>query len=151
MLNSNVGMETSLAKLVFGLTPIQVSKILAYQDKDFQQVLGLMEKKDRDPEICAVDVTIKIVIGYNFEGIDCKQNGGFVAVFKPEFTLWRSDQTWRGLGFWKDDPRPIELMEITQCGVVEFDIPDIEEVKTAWISVIPGKLVEGNPVWMIRK
>jgi hypothetical protein len=50
------------------------------------------------------------------------------------------------------DPRLDELIEITQCKVVEADIPDIGEMKTLRITGLGSdNLVEGDSVWRIRK
>lgn len=152
MLNDSVVMEASLARLVFGLTPINSREMIYFGDKDFNQLLTIWDRDTRLAKENKEDVILKVDIKYQFVGIDTRPNGGFVAVFQPMFLVNRSDMKWESVIFEKGrDEFYNDLVKIIRRDVVELDIPDIVEITTAWISVIPGKLVEGNPVWMIKE
>lgn len=151
MLNDAVVMEVSLARLVFGLTPVTSRETINFGDNDFNQLLIIWEKDTRLSKENKQDVVLRIDIEYQFVGIDARPSGGFVAVFQPRFLVSRSDMKWESIifekgreGFYDD------LVKMLRRDVVEFDIPDIVEIKTAWISVLPGKLVERDSVWIMK-
>ena len=151
MLTDGVVMEASLARLVFGLTPINSREMIYFGDKDFNKILTVWDRDTRLAKENKEDVILKVDIEYQFVGIDTRPAGGFVAVFQPRFLVNRSDMKWESIIFEKGrDEFYDELVKIIRRDVVELDIPDIVEIKTAWISMIPRKLVDGNPVWMIR-
>ena len=103
-------------------------------------------------EVKKEDLVLKVDIEYQFVEIDTRPNGGFVAVFQPRFIVNRSDMNWESIIFEKGREKFYDdLVKIIQRDVVEIDIPDIEEIKTQWISVIPGKLVDAGSVWRIRR
>jgi len=144
-------MEASLGRLVFGLTPEKTNKKLTYQDKYFHQVLGTWEKIYPSSITKVTDIILRIETTYQFKGLDKRPSGGYIAVFRPDFWIYRSDRDF-GIGFQGMDPRLDELIEITQCKVVEADIPDIGEMKTLRITGLGSdNLVEGDSVWRIRK
>lgn len=151
MLNDGVVMEAKLARLVFGLTPVTSRETINFGDKDFNHLLTIWDKDTRLSRENKEGVVLRIDIEYQFVGIDTRPSGGFVAVFQPRFLVNRSDMKWESITFEKGREEIFDdLVKIFKRDVVEFDIPDIVEIKTAWISVIPGKLVERDSVWIMK-
>ena len=148
--NNSVVMEAELGRLVFGLIPENTSKVMTNQDKSFNQILAAVcvvsneSKKD-------VDISLRIMTEYQFVGLGIRPTGGYTAVFQPRFWIYRSDRDWEGVSFETGKILFNELTEFTKNKVVETDIPDIEEMKTQWISVMSGRLVDAGSVWRIRK
>lgn len=152
MLKDNVVMEAKLGRLVFGLTPGTINKKYNIHDTCFSLILAIWNDDSRVSNTKVETVEINIEVEYRFVGIDKRPNDGFVSLYEPRFSVKRSDLNWESVTFQKDrEDFYDDLLKITDCYVVEADIPDIEEIKTLWIAGITGNLVERDLVWMMKK
>lgn len=137
MFHQPIYMEENLGRLVWGLVPETMTQRFSVREKWFRKLLGMVAVEGRVSEEKASTIEIEVTISYSFTGFKNLPSGGFVAVFTPAFGVLLDDfGAWDEEVFHLYDRHYDSLVEITQKGVIEKDLPDIERVGLAMI--LPG-------------